>query len=73
MLEGIFEGIAGTFLEGPFRKLFVAIFKFIQGIGLRVYSLFTGDIDLPISELRQKYDDSIWPWMIVAGLLGVFF
>ena len=50
--------------------LFGGIFKSLRWIGYRIFSLFNGEQDIPVSELGKKYDDSIWPWVIVAVLLG---
>lgn len=50
--------------------LFGGVFKFLRWVGYRIFSLFTKEQGVPVSKLRKKHDGSIWPWVIVFGLLG---
>jgi len=50
--------------------LFGGILRSLRWVGYRIFSMFTNEMDVPISELREKHDASIWPWVIIFGLLG---
>jgi len=66
MLETIIE----FFVEIVFGEVFGKLFRFIQGIGLRIYSLFVGASGLSTTELRDKYDDKALPWFLGFLVLG---
>jgi hypothetical protein len=52
--------------------LFGGLLRGISWIGYRLYSLFIGKQDVPVSALRKGHDDSIWPWVIVFCLFVGF-
>ncbi|MBC6992727.1 hypothetical protein QWY85_14980 [Neolewinella lacunae] len=50
--------------------IFGGLFNFIQGVGLRIYSLFDGTGKISIAELRVKHDDKILPWFLGFLVFG---
>lgn len=63
----IFMGLIAIILS---EWLFGGILNTTGWIGYRAYSIFTGEWDVPVIELRKKHQDSIWPWVIVFTLFG---
>jgi|GEM_PF-3255809 len=64
------EAIVAFFVETVFGELFGRFFRFIQGIGLRIYSLCAGTSNLSMAELRLRYDDKALPWFFGILVFG---
>lgn len=66
MFEFIMRSLGVVLVEW----LFGGILKGMRWVGYRIFSLFTGQVNVPVIELRKQHDDSIWPWVIISGLIG---
>ncbi len=66
MLEFIFRAIGWFFMEIIIELILGGISRFFQRIGLRIYSIFTGEWGLPMKELTEKHGDKIVPWLFGA-------
>lgn len=69
MINFLAELFAELFVENTIARFFFGIFRFCQTVGIRTIGIFTGELKVPVKDLRIKYDDSVWPWLIGVPLV----
>jgi hypothetical protein len=67
--------IGWLFVEILVEWMLGGIMRFIYGVGLRAYSIFTGEWSLTLKELREKHDASIRVYLLggLICLCGLYF
>jgi len=47
------------------------VLNVLNWFAYRTYSIFTGEWNVSLDELREKYKDSMWPWVLLSCSFGV--
>lgn len=64
MFEIIGRIIVWLFVDVLIQWILGGIMRFIYGVGLRAYSVFTGEWSLSVKELRENYKMSIKAYLL---------